>query len=595
MSFNIPSPSIADVFRNHHPFYVPKYQRGYAWNTEEVADFINDIKQLQDKTGSPEPHFMGGIVHVNIPAANVVSRKHEVVDGQQRMATVSLAMAAILEGLTFLSDKSKSDSLKGRCSAFSEEIRETFLVYKETQGATRVDVPKLTLSKKDEPFFRSIIDGTTSNPSRESHKLLRSAFDELYKELIAPIIEGKGTLTKKLSALTDLYRTISEKCVVIHIVSRNRTEAYRLFSVLNDRGRNLTDGDLLRARTLELLENNQKIQDEIEKLWDEILDWSPENVVKFLKAYFPSVTGRRAASKSLFDSYQNEFLPSSISATGVKKTKEFVKALDINKPAFDLIRQGEWPFVGGSVSKAWDRDRLHRLVVVMRHELAHPLLLSACTLGEKKFIQVVRLLERFVFRYITVVGAHPSPLYGPYNSQAKAMRDSGGSYNVNTKLKSELSKLLIQRAPDDAFRANLIAKFEYSDNNQRNREIRHFLSTLESYRRWVERGAKKTPTPDTMTVFDVAATTIEHIYPATADKKVASMEKLKNRLGNLTIMAESDNTVIGNAEFALKKTEFANSSVGLTKRLAKFKAWNATNLKLREKELIQLAIAVFKI
>jgi hypothetical protein len=585
---------MGEVFRNHYPFFVPKYQRGYAWEAEEVADFINDVKALRVRTRPRNPHFMGGMVNVYIPAANSVSRRHEVVDGQQRMATVSLAMSNIMSGLSNLASRSTDPAISGACTAKREEIREAFLDYKETQGANRVYVPKLELSRRDEPFFRFLLSGTTTAPSRESHRRLQYAYDAIGRELIEPIIAGAGTETDIFDALVELYKTISEDCVVIHVVSQNRQEAYRLFSVLNDRGRNLTDGDLLRARTLELLESDTVVQDAVERLWDDILDGTAEEITKYLKAFFPSVTGRRAPNNHLFDTYQREFLNTPTAAS----IRDFVSTLAENKPAFSAILQGEWPFASAPTATAWDRDRLHRLVNVLRHEAAHPLLLSAVKLGERKFIQVVRLLERFVFRYITIVGAHPSPLYGPYYAEAKRMRARPRTYQIRS-LQSQLAALTVARAPDHAFQTNLVAKLEYSDNTVRNREIKHFLSTLESHRRWYERLTRRRypPTPDTMTVFDVAAITIEHIYPNNAPpaQQDPTMEPLKHRLANLTIMASSDNSVIGNANFAAKKVEFARSSVGLTRRLDSFANWTTAEFQTRENELVQMALTVFNI
>lgn len=594
MPFNIPSPSVGEVFRNHYPFFVPKYQRGYAWEAEEVADFINDVKALRTRARPRSAHFMGGMVNVYIPAANSVSRRHEVVDGQQRMATVSLAMSNITTGLNTLASRSSDPAIRGTCAAHQEEIREAFLDYKETQGSTRVYVPKLELSRTDEPFFRALLTGATAIPSRESHRRLQYAYQAIRRELVEPIIGSTDTEADILDALVDLYKTISEDCVVIHVVSQNRQEAYRLFSVLNDRGRNLTDGDLLRARTLELLEPNPTVQNAVERLWDDILDGTAEDTTKYLKAYFPSVTGRRAPNNHLFDTYQREFLNTTTAAS----IRDFVSALHENKPAFSAILQGEWPFSNASTATAWDRDRLHRLVNVLRHEAAHPLLLSAVKLGEARFIQVVRLLERFVFRYITIVGAHPSPLYGPYYAEAKRMRDRPRTYRVRS-LQNQLATLIAARAPDHTFQTNLIAKLEYSDNTVRNREIKHFLSTLESYRRWYERGSRRRypPAPDTMTVFDVAAITLEHTYPNNAPtaQQDATMEPLKHRLANLTIMAASDNSVIGNASFAVKKVEFARSGVGLTRRLASFATWTTAKFRTRENELVAMALAVFNV
>lgn len=592
MLFNIPSPSIGEVFRNHHPFYVPKYQRGYAWESEEITDFINDIKDLRDQSGVVKPHFMGGIVQVHVPVANMVSRKHEVVDGQQRMATVSLAMGAILKGLNLLATESSDTTFINSCNAYAEEITEAFLSYKEMQEGARVDVAKFELSKTDNPYFQAILNRVSMAPVRESHHRLQTAYDTLYAELVKTIVESSLAEIAQRDALVHLYRRISEGCVVINIVSQSKQEAYRLFSVLNDRGRNLTDGDLLRAFTLESLEGTPAIQNQVEGLWDVILDGKPEDIIKFLKAYFPSVTGRRAPTKDMFDTFKQEFW-SNTSSTGIR---DIVIALHDDKPIFDAIRNAEWPFLNNSTATAWDKDRLKRLVGTLRHEAAHPLLLSAVKLGEKKFIQVVLLLERFVFRYITVVGAHPSPLYSPYYSEAKKMRTQPRTYNIKS-LTLALSALISARAPDIRFTDNLITKFEYSDNTSRNREMRYFLSTLESYNRWYTRGGRTKLTPDRMNVYDIAAITLEHIYPDNALEadKIVSMESRKHQLANLTIMSESDNSVIGNASFLDKKVEFRNSSVGLTKRLADFTQWTTVEMDIRINELKLMALAVFKI
>ena len=217
-------------------------------------------------------------------------------------------------------------------------------------------------------------------------------------------------------------------------------------------------------------------------------------------------------------------------------------------------------------------------------------------MGEKKFTAVIQLLERFVFRYITIVKAHPSPLYKPYNDTAKKMRERPQTYEVRS-LKDKLARLIQDRASDNSFQSNLLTKLEYSDNSARNREIRHFFSTLESYRGWYQRGARRQPKPDTMIVFEINETTIEHIYPNNAEAADLDiqMEPLKHKLANLTIMNVSDNSVIGNSNFSMKKVEYKKSSVGLTQCLSLFQNWTPTEFKTRENELVQMALAVFKI
>jgi hypothetical protein len=72
------------------PFMVPKYQRAYAWEQEEIEDFTEDLRRRWNnrETGAqPKPHFFGGIVSIQLTdATNVIGRRFEVIDGQQRLA-----------------------------------------------------------------------------------------------------------------------------------------------------------------------------------------------------------------------------------------------------------------------------------------------------------------------------------------------------------------------------------------------------------------------------------------------------------------------------------------------------------------------------
>jgi hypothetical protein len=447
----------------------------------------------------------------------------------------------------------------------------------------------MVVSRADEAFFRGLIDGEPPVESRDSHTRLKNAYNTIKEELVDSVLLGTESDRDKLNALSRLYEIITNKCIVIHIVSQSHQEAYRLFAVLNDRGRSLTDGDLLRAKTLELLEHDSAAQSRVEDLWDGILDGKPEDIEKFLKAYFPSITGRRAASKDLYDSYQNEF----IEGKSILEIERFVGHLSSSKPSFDKIRQGTWPFEG---SESWHSDRLFRLITILRHEAAHPLLLSAYDLGENKFAQIVSMIERFVFRYITIVRAHPGPIYVPYYSEAKAIRDDVTRYSIST-LKGKLSGLLNSRANDTLFESNLLAKLEYSDNNARNREIRHFLSTLDSYNSWYRRGAAGSPTPEVMTVYKVKDTTLEHVYPQNPDPAKwvdLALSDVTNSLGNLAVMAAGDNSAAGNDDFAAKKIEYNASSLSITRALNDHADWTYNEYEDRVNELVTMAKAIFR-
>ena len=337
MAFNIPSPTMSEVFQSNFPFYVPKYQRGYAWEEEEVQAFIDDILRLyaNDKA---EPHFLGGLVHINIPAANLVSRNLEIVDGQQRMATVYLAVSCMANALRELAENASKRVFGDKCLMHEEQIREAFLVYKDIVGSQRETLPKLRLSACDDDYFQNLISGDCIEPSRESHKLLEAAYNSIYKKFISDFVSSHDEVLQ-LRHVCALFKVVADRCFVIHIVSPNRKEAYRLFTVLNDRGRSLGAGDFLRAITLENLESKPVKQKKLEQQWDRILTPGADKTEKFLRAFYPSYTGKRAPAKDLFGTYRKSFL--SETARLASRTEKLVTSMYDDQPVFERLQAGE--------------------------------------------------------------------------------------------------------------------------------------------------------------------------------------------------------------------------------------------------------------
>src|SRR5580704_281547 len=89
--------SFGDLFAQRPPFQVPKYQRAYAWEEEELRDFVRDVNQtfLARQAAQPKKHFFGGIVCLQYAAQNTQGRRYEVIDGQQRLATFGLFFARL--------------------------------------------------------------------------------------------------------------------------------------------------------------------------------------------------------------------------------------------------------------------------------------------------------------------------------------------------------------------------------------------------------------------------------------------------------------------------------------------------------------------
>jgi hypothetical protein len=213
------------------------------------------------------------------------------------------------------------------------------------------------------------------------------------------------------------------------------------------------------------------------------------------------------------------------------------------------------------------------LVVHLKHTNAMPLLLSLRLLDAKKFAEAVAAIERFVFRYKTIGNAHIGQMTELYLKHAKEIRDKNG-YAIAA-LRTDLRALAMKVVPDSVFQTNM-KEARYSPRSG-NGHIRYLLITLEDHAAWYEKGAQGMPKcMDKTRVFDFSNTTLEHVYPRSAEgkSKDAAVEPVKHDLGNLTIFGPDDNNKMANKPFSEKKATLAASNLKLNRDVAKQSAWS---------------------
>lgn len=596
------------LFEQNHTFEVPKYQRGYAWDDDAIEDFVEDIARclnarlIDDK----RHHFFGGIVTVRKDVPNSNRSNYEVIDGQQRLASFVMLAAVVVRSMrNIVGELVKKGSLgaeEKKAKTFLTETIETlkglYLTYKDNIELEYVEVPKLTLSKADDEFFQKIIIGNEAEPARASHERILAAWARLdaYIESYVLVSQGAWEKAKRLQLLVN--SVLAEDCTVIFMCSETRAEAYQIFQVLNDRGVHLTDGDLLRARTMELLDNKTLAgtQSAVATHWDRTLAYPPADTDSYLRWYFSSLEGKRPKSSNLAEQFL-EFRfkckdKQSVDKNGADTILEEVKQLDAEFAQLRTLGEGDWPYSDHSQVTSWDRERLRMLVTHLKHTNAMPLLLSLRFLDAKKFADAVTAVERFVFRYKTIGNAHISPMTELYLRHAKKIRESN-SYAIKG-LRTDLAALVEKVVPDGVFEASL-REIKYSPRGG-NGHIRYLLITLEDYARWYEQGAQGAPKcKDKTRVFDFSNTTLEHIYPQSAQGKLqdAELEKVKHTIGNLTIFGPDDNDKVANKPFLEKRDVLQASSLKLNRDVSVNDKWTSQDVKKRTDTLIKMAVKVF--
>ena len=109
------------------------------------------------------------------------------------------------------------------------------------------------------------------------------------------------------------------------MVTKAKEDAFRLFQVINDRGTSLTEGDLLRAKTLEILERFSSEQKRVEELWDKILFDHPNKTANYIHWIYESNNGIRAPKNALFDNFIDAFFPQHKSNLTKMTPSKFIK------------------------------------------------------------------------------------------------------------------------------------------------------------------------------------------------------------------------------------------------------------------------------
>jgi hypothetical protein len=591
---------ISGLLSSRYPAFVPRYQRAYAWDDDQVTDLINDVKLLLPSETGARGHFYGGMVAISISdSSEPGSSTYEIVDGQQRLATFCLLLSQIaLRADEFESSaRAKGAELEAeKMAILARQIRDSFLYYQryDVDKGTESREPRVRLSYADNDIFQSLLEGHPVIPSRLSHRLLRKAANLLREELVWPETSDADA-EKARKSLLRLRDAVVFDSFVIHIVGDSRSTGYRLFAVLNDRGARLTVADLLRSHTLELLDLHASLRDKAAALWDDVLTQGAEVVDDFLMAYYTSLTGRRARRDGLFDVFTQLLFPSTGPPGSILSA---LQQMATELSAFMAIHRGTWPYAENQQMQQvteWQRSRLPRLILTLRHELSVPLLLAArARCAEDKFAELVQMLEIFAFRYKNVCGAHAGPAGSAYYAECKDLRNVQVPANF-AKLATSLRGLLAKRASDSIFSNAIADQLRYDGGSAAKANIRHMLTMIEDHRSWIKLGAVGPPTPSMISVTDLNQVTIEHIYALNSQPPDPKLAPNANRLGNLSYWGPGENSVAANVPFSAKKAAYAASSVTLNQDLAALPTWDLAALVKREQELIKEACLIWTI
>lgn len=532
---------------------VPINQRSYAWEEEHVTDLFQDFSAA---ASSDDPDYFLGTIVLTHSASGVP----EVTDGQQRLATTTILLAAIRDYL-------HTHDNVGRAASITNTYLET------TDLRTEEIVPRLTLNVDDRDYFiKRVLALPASNerkvqPTKRSHEKIAAAASLAAKHverIVSPYREDD-----RVNRLIDWVDFIRSSAKVILVRVPDHINAFTMFETLNDRGLRIAQSDLLKNyffgksgdRLREVQPRWAAMTGALETVGDEDLTVS---YIRHLWITKEGHTRERDLSKSIKDTI-----------TSKQRAVDFVSELADSTYDYVAIMtpdHDKWNLYGLAI-----RRHIRTIVYHLRVEQIRPLMLAVAKhFSVAECQKAFRMFVCWSVRFL-VVGGRGGLLDTNYAKCAQLV-GTGQIRSAN-----DLSKAMAAVVPADAAFQAAFSTARVSQNYL----ARYYLRALELQ-------AKGDREPELVPNEDQEAVNLEHILPEnpSSDWAIDTETALAchRRLGNLVLLQASQNSALGNSPFLVKKPVLKQSSFFLTKLVADNKAWGLKEINSRQKKLAELAV-----
>ena len=554
---------LLEFMKKSPQFVIPIYQRTYSWTERECRQLWDDII----RTGENEEinaHFVGSIVYIEKGLYSITSQSPLlVIDGQQRLTTLSLLIAALANKLDQL-PQGKQELIEG----FSpRKLRNYYLVNPEEEGDRHF---KLILSNTDRESLIAVVSGNEM-PKNHSIRIMKNY--ERFQEWI----EGYA------SNLEVLCKGIAKLIVVDIALSRDQDNPQLIFESMNSTGKELTQADLIRNYILMGLEIKKQTS-LYENYWRPMeMDFGQEayssDFDSFMRHYLTVKTGRIPRISEVYDAFKEYSM--------TMKSK----GIDIGNIVEDIRRFSRF-YCAMTLNQENDKELRVAFndLKELKVDVAYPMLLEVYDdyqsglLTKEDFVNVIRLVEAYVFRRnICSI---------PTNSLNKTFATFVKTVDRTNYLESVKAQFILlpsyRRFPNDI---EFVKELKTRDLYNIPRRS-YWLRRLENFNR-KER-------------VEVDQYTIEHIMPQNPNLSEEWKQELGpewkrihetwlHTLGNLTLTGY--NSEYSDRSFVEKRdmeNGFKDSPIKMNQTLRNIDVWNEGAITERAKALSDIAVKVWE-
>lgn len=551
---NAETDTFGGIIKGDNKFTVPLYQRDYSWEQQHWDDLWLDI---QTNRHTETKHYMGSVVLVSRG-----NKRYDIIDGQQRLTTLTILVLAIVDALRELVEKGIDvDNNNNRI-----ELLRTDFIGKKSYSLNYEN--KIELNESNNPFFSTYLTNFRKpiNIASEvkSNRLLFKCFN-FYKDKIKEEVYGEGDV----DSLISFVEFISDSLLFIQITATDDLSAYLIFETLNDRGLDLSVTDLLKNYLFSIV--NEADRPHVKNIWNVTINHvSYSGFPKFLRHYW-MVNNGLILEKELFKTVKRHINTPQAAFSLLKEISEVSEVYEaLSNPNHHL----------------WDGEekvqKYIRELSLFKVTQCYPLLINAHAKFDKdEWAGVLRICSIISFRYMIIGGLNPNGLEPRYSEACEAINNG-----TATNAKAVFSILKGLYTSDEDFERAFSMR---SIRTKRSSKLANYIMySIENHLSGVQ------------LCFETDPGTLEHILPENPTNEWAVNfskdveESFIYRIGNFSLLEREKNRSIGNKSYEDKLEVYKTSRFELSKKIG-YQRWDQDNVASRQRYLAKQAKAVWSL
>lgn len=542
---------IKDIFCDDYLFTIPNYQRPYSWEEEHCLQLLDDIHSFafrdEDFNDLP-PYFWGSAVIIKRP----IERNAQIVDGQQRLSTLTILLSCLRY---VIEEKENKDTIS------------EFIFQKENKLKGTSATYRLKSRKRDQDFFNKLIQD-------------EKGLIEYYKDpnFIIPVNDAQSQMLTNAKALLEEFQKkkytqdqlehiatyIIQKCVIVIVASTDEEMAFRIFNVLNDRGKDLTIADILKSEILEKI--IEKEQEKYTEKWEDCETKLGINNFKDFFSHLRAIYAKKKAEKSILVEIREYVKPTN-------NPKEFIDKVLIpfSDAYLNIIKQ--------DFQATQFAEEINDLFGKLKR-VAHTDWIPSAIFFIAKYPSSSENIKKFLVQ-LEKVTLGMEGMKTSLNERLERYAKINAKIENGTNLYDSTSEFMLQKQDREYIISSLKSPDLYGK-----RMVKPVLAKIEEQMN------------DSSISINFDSLSIEHILPQTPTdvywtSRFTTDERIKrtNNLGNLSLITVRKNSQAKNYEFKTKinvyfKADGKASNLAMVNDLLNYPGWKPENISERNIRLL---------